>query len=265
MARLHIPYPITGSIGGLVFYQRKDCKDKNFVRTQGEVAPGRQRNDAAFENRRRHSAELKGRTQMAVDLRRVLHPLEPVRTGNWQSGLAGALRPVQVRDTESVFGQRAVWLSRHGALLAGYALNKHQPLEALVRSPLEYDLDKAAGTATLRLPELVAGANLLVQGPQAWFRWVAVLGAVPDQLFVPGRGYLPAGSCHPVPMKAVYGDWHPVKGGAPATTLQLALPAAPPTDFGLVLAAGLLLGTVDGKGAVGVVRYAGAGKILAVA
>lgn len=265
MARVHVPYPLSGSIGGLVFYQRKDSKDKTFVRTQGEVSPGRQRSDRAQESRRRNSSEMKGRAAMAQDLRQVLHPLEPVRTGNWQSGLSGALRPVQVRDTVGVPGERAVLLSQHGHLLEGYSLNKHQSLESLVRSPLDCSLDKDAGTAVLGLPELVAGANWLLPGPHSWFRWVAALGAVPDQLFVTGRGYTRAGDYLPVAKKYFFGDWHPVKGGAPALTMDLALPAPPPaTGSALVLACGIVLGAVNGEGAVRPVGYAGAGKIVAV-
>lgn len=264
MARVRVPYPLSGSIGGLVFYQRKDSKDKTFVRTQGEGPHGRQRSSREQDNRRWASTEMQGRAAMAQDLRRVLHPLAPMRTGNWQSGLSGALRPVQLRDTVSAYGERAVLLSQHGHLLEGYSLNKRLALEAVVRSPLDYSVDKIAGTAVLHLPELVAGANWQVPGPYSWARWVAVLGAVPDQQFVPGRGYTPAGDHYPEQTDTFFGDWQPVKGGAPPLTIDLALTNLPPTPgFALVLAAGIVLGAVNGEGVVGPVGYAGAGKIVA--
>lgn len=263
MARLSAPFTLTGTFGQLVAYQRKDIPG-TLVRTPSSLTRGRFRTDPAFANARRTASEAGGRSKAARALRRVLHPLTPVRDGNWQGALTGALTAVQRGDHESAWGQRSVRLSQHGHLLEGYGLSRRTPFESLVRSPLTCTLDKGALRAVVAIPDLLPGTNLIVCTPEPYFRVVACLGAVPDLFYTPD-GYAPARMEQPYAVRAAYSDWRPVKSGAPACTLELRLPTVPSGDaFALVLAVGVLLGTPNFRGDIHSVPYRGSGRIMRV-
>jgi hypothetical protein len=263
MARLFAPYPLSGAFGGLVAYQRKDIAG-TLLRTPSNLTRQRFRTDPAFANSRRTATEAGGRSKAARALRRVLHPLSPVRDHTWQGTLTGALTAVQHRDTQSVYGQRSILFSQHGHLLEGFCLSRRTPFETLVRAPLTASIDRSALSAAVAVPELLPGVNFFPSGRQPWFRLVGVLGAVPDYFYT-ADGYTAAGGYEKLQPAVFYGDWHPVKGGAPATTVHLALPQVPPGNaFGLVLALGFVMGVVNHKGAVEAAGYAGSGKILGV-
>ena len=263
MARLSAPYTLSGTFGQLVAYQRKDLPG-TFVRTPSSLTRGRFRTDPAFSNARRTASEAGGRSTAAKALRRILHPLEPVRDGNWQGALTGALTAVQHRDTDHPWGQRSVLLSRHGHLLEGFCLARRTPFESLLRTPVTASLDKATCTATVELPDLIPGVNLWVRTPEPYFRIAASLGVVPDLYYSP-EGYSPKAIVPPCPLAAAYTDWQGVKSGSPATTLELRLPLVPPgEDFALVLALGVLLGAPAHGGNIQPVNYRGSGRILRV-
>lgn len=262
MARLSAPFALTGSFGSLVAYRRKDLP-YTLVRSASSLSRERFRTDPSFENARRTASEAGGRSRAAQALRRVLHPLSPVRDGNWQGTLTGALTAVQHRDTDSVYGQRNILLSQHGALLAGFCLSRRTPFESLLRAPLNTVLDKTTGKAAVNNPELITRLNFFPTALYPYFRTVAVLGAVPDHFYT-AHGYTTGGDYTPHAPAAAYADWHPVKGGAPATTIELTLPPPPGNAFALVLAVGIVMGTVNKEGTIEPVGYAGSGKILEV-
>lgn len=125
-------------------------------------------------------------------------------------------------------------------------------------------LNKPVGSAYLDIPALLPGVNFFPSGRQPYFRTVSVLGAVPDH-FYSTYGYTTREDYTHLYPAVAYGDWHPAKGGAPAVTIDLTLPQAPPnSSFALLLAVGVVMGIVNKEGAVEAVGYAGSGKILEV-
>ena len=114
------------------------------------------------------------------------------------------------------------------------------------------------------VPQLLPGVNFFPPGRQPWFRLVAVLGAVPDHFYT-AHGYTTTGDYETLKPAVVYGDWRPVKGGAPPATVNLTLPQPPPNQaFGLLLAVGFVMGGVNREGEVEAVGYAGSGKNMEV-
>lgn len=263
MARLSAPFTLSGTFGQLVAYQRKDIAG-TLVRTPSNLTRQRFRSDPCFANSRRTATEAGGRSTAAKALRHLLHPLAAVRDHNWHAALTGTLTAVQHRDRESVYGQRSVLFSRHGSLLEGYGLSRRTPFEQLLRSPVATALSRESLEAQLTLPELIAGVNFFAPSTLPYFRLVGVLGAVPDLFYTP-QGYQAEGDYRGVYPQAVYSDWYPVIGGAPATTLALQLSQPPPNrSFGLVLTVGVVMGTVNQWGRTEPVSYTGSARIVAV-
>lgn len=263
MAKLNGPFSFTGPLAGVTAYTRKDVEG-TLLRSETSLDKERIYSDPAFTNTVRHATEKGGRSKGAWWLRRVLHPLEPVRDGNWQGRLTGALTPLQRADSEGVYGQRRLLFSRYGSLLQGFCLSPRTPFEQLLRSSPVCSLDKDALSARLELPALAAGVNFTPRTPLPYFRVVTVLGVVPDLFFHAGA-YAPQGDYRACFPEVAYSDWRPVKGGAPALNLELALPQQPPNgSFALVLALGLSFGAPDPLGSIQAVGYSGSGRIVEV-
>ena len=263
MARLTTPFSFTGPLSGLSFYTRKDAAG-TFVRGQSRISKERMHTDPAFANTRRSGAEAGGRSQAAKWIRQVLQPLEPMRDHNWQGTLTGSLMALQKRDTVSAYGERGVLLSQYGHLLEGFPLNRRTPWETLVRTPFSYTVDKDHQRAWVEMPALLEGVTFFPRTPHPYFRLVATLGVAPD-LHYAAASYLPvyrAGKHLPHVART---EWQGVKSGAPATVLELQLPYSMEYPaYALVLAVGVLFGTLDEWGEIKEVGYSGSGRIAAV-
>lgn len=263
MAKLNGPLSFTGQLGDIVGYRRKDLEG-TCLRATTSLNKERIHTDPAFANSRRTAEEAGGRSKAAKWLRRMLHSLDPVRVGNWQAQFTKVLTPLQRLDTQGLYGQRDVLFSRYGQLLEGLCLSSRTPFEGLVRNLPSFTLSKDQLQAEVVFPALTQGVNFFAPDSLAYFRVAVVLGAMPDLLYTPG-GYKPEGDYNQLYPAEALSDWYPVKGGAPATAFQLQLPKVPPNDsFGLVLAVGLLFGTVNQWGQIEPVKYQGSGRILAV-
>jgi hypothetical protein len=263
MARLTTPFSFTGPLSGLSFYTRKDAAG-TFVRGQSRISKERMHTDPAFTNTRRSGAEGGGRSQTAKWIRQVLQPLESVRDHNWQGALTGSLTALQKRDTGSAYGKRSVLLSQHGHLLEGYPLSRRTPWETLVRSPFNYKVDRERQSAWVEMPALLEGVTFYPRTAHPYFRLVATLGVVPDLNYA-AEGYLPAHRAGKHLPHVARTEWLGVKSGAPATVLELQLPYGIEfPDYALVLAVGVLFGTLDEWGEVSEVGYSGSGRIVGV-
>lgn len=264
MAKLHTPFAFTGKLRGVTAYTRKDLPGTVILRTQAGPTAGDINTRAAYDLTRRNNKEFGGRSTTARFIRRALYPLRHLEDHNVGAALTKLLKPVQALDTVSSFGRRSVCLSRQPHLLEGFNLNQRHPFEGAVRHPLAWSLSKEDLSARLEVPELLANINFLPPPPHPLFRLTVLLGVVPDQywgepLYGPSGDY---GQLFPV---VEHTEWRPVKKGAPATTLDVQLPYAPPgNDFSLLLAVGLEMGTAAGPGSVEPVRYAGSARIVEV-
>ena len=263
MAYLNGPFKFNGSLSNLTFYKRRDS-DKTIVKEKW--APTREQimNDKRFALTKKNCTEWDGCSKASKWIRRVLQPLDAVRDYNHAGTLSGLMKQVQKSDSISVYGERSVLLSEHPHLLKGFTLSRRTHLETLVRVPITCTINKAASSAIVALPQLVAGANFAPATPLPYFRLIASVGVVPDMLFTL-YGYTPDIKPGHFTPAVAYTEWLGVKGGAPAREMELSLPYAVPfASYSLVLAVGLSFGTLDALGNIIPVKYSGSGRIIEV-
>lgn len=263
MAILNGPLHFTGSIGRLTFYQEKNS-GQTIVREKTIHDRTRIKTDPRFRRTRQMAGEWNGCVTTFKWLHRLLKPLDATADYNFSGALQGLMKAVQKLDTDGVYSQRSVRLSRHPHLLEGFTLSCQTPFDTLVRTPLLYALEKEALRARVMIPELVTGINFQPRSPHPYFRVIASLGAVPDVHYSP-HGYapdLPAGALLP---HVVATEWTGVKKGLAETTLELQLPyTVDHPTFSLVLGVAVSFGTLDVLGNVQGVKYCGSGHIVKV-
>jgi hypothetical protein len=188
-------------------------------------------------------------------LREAIKPVRHMADYNFTPALSSRTRQVQALDQENGPGKREVYISKHHYLLEGFQLHREFPFDSVISSPLSYNIDRAALSATIHLPQLAPGANINIPWKRPLYRIVAALGFVCDSA--------PSASNH-----AIWAEtpWWPVTEIANKATLTLKLPEHyGKLDEGesLVLSIGVETGRQEG-GLTVPLKYGGCAKILAL-
>ncbi len=249
-----------GSVGNYCAYKLQGS-DKIVLRSKGGPSREQVKNGKQFERTRENNSEFGGRSKGAAQVKRALHPLCSVADHNINGALQRVMTLIQKQDMISQRGERNILFSQAGALLNGYQLNRRHLLESLITSPLTIQLNKNELHATLDLPTLVPGVNLLLAKQYTMFRVTMVVGLLSDMMYDP-KDYTPVADLTNLSPIHTCSDWYPVQSGAPPIKLELELTSAvPDPDFTIVVSAGVQVGK-PANGSVEVMKYCGAGKIL---
>lgn len=152
-------FQITGSLGNLSFYLRKDS-EKFLVRTKGGPTKEQIKNDPNFERTRENMSEFGGRAAASKQIMNAVRELKLLADYNIAASLQPLLAAIQKFDQESKRGQRHIFLSRQAQWLADLEFNKKNPINSIVRNPPVFTIDRAAANATIEIPELLPGLNL---------------------------------------------------------------------------------------------------------
>ena len=265
MAKLHSTLAFTGTLDSLSFYSRSDS-DGIFVRRKGGPTKKMIKTKKQFDITRRINAEFGGRATAAKHIMNALRPLKPLGDYNIAGPLNAMLKPIQSLDTQNEYGQRSVCISENLKMLEGFDLNRKNPFDSIIRSPLEFTLSKEGLSAQVTVPALMPGFNFFAPpSRQPLYSFVISGGVIPDLFYTP-QGYKPADGYENFRSEAAWSAWHPVVKGSPETVLQLDLKhevmELPGSAFSMMLAIGICFGTVGEGQQPMPVKYAGAAKVL---
>lgn len=264
MAYLNSDITFLGSLGGLSAYRMRGT-DKIVVRRKGGATREKIRTSPSFANTRRVNAEFGGRAAATKWLMRMLHRVKPMADYNIAGPLNALLKPVQTLDQVSEFGKRGIKLSANPRILEGFSLNKKNPFNSMLRTPLTCEISKDTLSAEIHVPQLMPGINFYV--PQyPWFKIVASLGIVPDLVFT-DTGYSPAVVGYDINMfHAAETPWLAAMNGGASTTLSLHCDPVPPdSNFSIIVAVGIAFGAVANDTEIQQVRYAGSAQVIGMA
>ncbi|MBT1711171.1 hypothetical protein KK062_23205 [Fulvivirgaceae bacterium PWU5] len=259
---------ITGSLGNLSFYKMRGV-DKIVVRQKGGAPKEYVKNSPTFKVPRLYMSEFGGCSKMGKEVRFMMHPVRVLSDYNFSGFINKALKIVQKQDGVGELGQRAIMLSKHPDLLAGFQLNKNTMFDSVLRTPITYVLDRKTLSARVNIPALLRDINFHPNNRHARFCIDVSLGIVPDFTFDPGeRAYKPSawytGMFAP---QSVSSPWFPALKGSPATSLEIALTDQVPADdsYSLMLTVGVRYGSPMEDDVVKDVKRAGVAKVIAVA
>ncbi len=261
MAIIDSLFSISGRLGDYTFYK---VKGKTIMRQTGGLTKGRIKNGPKYINVRLNSMEFAGRVKGSKLILRALYPLRQIFDYSIAQVLHKPLREIQVLDTTNRRGQRSLCLSRYPDLLSELSLNSNRSLESTIGRIEQFGIEPN-GKATIQIPNLVPGANLEIPKKHVYFRFCAVLSAIPDVHSIDGK-YISA-----LPdldrSRVVYDTtpWLSADITFAGHTFNL-VPELVPTrkDFAWMLALGVEFGTPTGARGIIPVKGEGAGRIIAV-
>jgi hypothetical protein len=263
MAKLSGPLSFTGKLQDISAYTMKGCEGTVLRMGWGPSKKDIQTKDC-YEITRKNITEFGGRSTTGAFIKRVLFPLQKVVDYRISPVLNGLLKPAQEEDRESAFGQRNVLISRKPFLLEGLNLNRRNSFDAVISTPVSFELDKTAGKALITIPELMPSVNFFPPPNFSICRTTAILGVVPDFYYAAPK-YKPFKNFdHWMPAMA-HSEWFRTESGSPSITMELSAPHyVSGESFSLLLAVALEVGRPTITGEIMPLRYNGCGKICAV-
>jgi hypothetical protein len=270
MATLKKGLDITGPLGNLSIYQARGL-DNKIVRQKGGPTREQILHAPNFALTRLNNQEFTGCTLAGKHLRLTFVGLRDLSGGfNFSAPINGLMQLVQKQDTLNPKGARGIALSKYPDVLRGFPLNKTNLFDVIVRTTLEWSLDRASRTARVNIPALMRGVNFVPQDDHALFRVEISLGMAPDFIYNHDqKEYQPPqwyGTNNGTGTLKAITPWYASKQGCPSSTLEIALDRIPEDEaYTLILAIGIRFGALYGDSIVKEVKYAGAAKILGAA
>jgi hypothetical protein len=262
MAKLSGPLHFEGKLDDISTYKMKGCEGTVLRRSWGPSKKDIKTKDC-YDLTRKNIAEFGGRSTNAAYIKRVLAPLKGVLDYNLNSVLTGLLKRVQEADLESTWGNRNVLVSRKPFLLEGLNLNRRNPFDAVISSPVQVTVDKQEGTALVSVPELLPSVNFFPPSNFSVCRITALLGIAPDFYYAQPR-YKPLPAFQQWQNVTESSDWFQASKGCPPSELNLTLSGTLPAEgFSLMIAVGVEVGTPL-MGDMVPLRYNFCGKIVVV-
>jgi hypothetical protein len=264
MAKLKGGLPFKGSLDNISVYTRWDM-DTPIVRIKGGPSKQKIKKDPAFALTRRYQGEFGSRSKQGGNINKVLYPIKPVLGINVVSAFGTMVQPAQEHDKVSHLGQRSILLSQVPELLNGVNLNKRNPFETILSTPLSCTGSREDLKVSVKLPAINPGFNFHPIGTFPVYRLIVVAGIVPDYHYDPLKGY-----CHYYDLgvslpEVDYGEWTSVREAAASRTVELTLPHnLEREDHCLLVAAGISFGLVRAASNFEAVRGAGCGKVIGV-
>jgi hypothetical protein len=262
MAKLKGNVQFEGRLGDLVAYTRKDIEG-TIIQSKGGASSERVKKGSEFAGTRKQNKEFSGLSKGFSLLNHLLMHLKPCMDYNISFEVNRQLSAIQQLDTESELGKRSGRIHSGPQYLEGFQFNKSYPLESICMSPLPVSVDRSNLSATVQVPVLRPGKNFLPPEGFSFYKWVFVLGVVPDLLFNEAiEDYKPV--CDLVYPCVIHGDWLAANAIGEQMEYKLVMNAAPIIDqYSIVVAGGIMFGAGRG-GLLLPVKRKGGGKILRV-
>lgn len=175
MARQKGIIKLEGTIGDVSFYK---SKDGYLAREKGGVDADRIKNDPAFQRTRENGSEFGRAGKAGKLLRTAFRPLL-LKTSDSKvtSRLTKQLMAVIQSDVDNPRGERKVE-SGNLELIQGFDFNADGRLQATLYAPYEVTFDRAAGTASIDLPEFIPSNSLAYPQGATHMKMVAAVSEV---------------------------------------------------------------------------------------
>lgn len=263
MARLTGAIPFTGSIAGLSAYVRRDL-DKVIIRTKGGPTKAQIKKKPSFKNTRRINKEWQAVAATSKAIRLNIFAIKHLADYNFTGSINALCKKMQYADTVSAYGKRSVLLSQCRYMMEGFSLNKRILFDSMLRQPIDVSIDRNNNSAQVVIPPLLPSINFINPGKEPLYRFVLILGFVPDFVYDAERNdYKPKTAAIPWSVYTCT-EWVSVqkKTEAAEIFLQPKKTIALDDAVTMIVSAGIEFGIPVADGSIGYVKYSGSAKVL---
>jgi hypothetical protein len=267
MAKVKGIFDISGSLGNVSVYTRRGS-DTPIMRAKGGASKSLIQKSARFAKLRLHQNEWRGCVIFSQQLNRSFSSFKPMSDHNVAAAMNGLAKRLQKNDTTNAIGERHVNFSAHKGLLLGYAFNRKELFENIVRVSVEVSTDRAGMAATVKIPAIEPSVHLVNRRSYPLYRFVVVVAVLHDMAYnAEAKSYFPKQPDMRPKAKGNCSAWFGAKAAVEAQTIAVAFNAStePLTDRQtMVVGVGVEFGTFDAFGQPEAVPYSGSARIAAV-
>jgi len=263
-------FKMSGAFGTASCYSLPGS-DEMIIRSKGGPSKRRMKVGPEFETVRKHQSEWKACVKFSQSLKYAMGDVYNLADYNVSPVWNGLGKNIVKTDAEHVLGQRSLKVSEYRNELRGFSLNRNYPLNAVLGTLPDIQMDKETLRATVVFDHLNTANDLLNVRKLPYFRLIMSLGIISDIHFVPDSRqgeYIPDLGQYNGASKSVSTDWFATQDNLPEIKLELQFNEDPRTDFPdnltMILSLGIEFGTVGFGGKTEAVKYSGAGKIMMV-
>lgn len=254
----------TGTVGDVTAYQVPGSS-KTYLKRKSEISKERMQRDSKFVMTLQNAEEFKACGIAAGRVKRAMGSIAGYRSAGFNivAKSISMLTTIKDMDPYGDRGQRGIRFSLFKQFLEGFSINDIHRFDSLVTAPLICDINRASGTATIKVPLLEAGLNLKSPWPSPMYRLSFALGTAEDVIFEGGQFSVDSNNKLPG-RHVVITEWHYLQETRPAseTTLQLQFPENLKENMALLVSAGIEMGVPITSQIIKEQKFQCAGKIL---
>ena len=262
MAKAALNFPFSNSLGDYSAYKMKGS-DKIILRAKGGASKIKIKTDPAFERVRRNNAEFAGCSKAVSYIQRAFHGIRHLSDHNITGSLVKISKIIQKLDTENNHGERSILFSRHKNILGGLNFNNHPGFDAVVNLSPGFVFSRSAYRVSLLFPELFPGINLHCPANVTHYRFISVLGIIPDVVYS-GDGYMQASEAIRYNPVSYMSDWYKTDAVSPEKVVEISLAGDSYLDDSgsLIVSVGIEFGRMVTNTLIEPVKHSGCAKVL---
>jgi hypothetical protein len=262
MAKIAMNIPIGTSLGDYSIYKMEGVEGL-ILRSKGGPTAEQMLNGEQFVRVRENMSEFAGCGKIAGRILNACYGVKPLGDYMFCGQFSKIAKIIQKRDVSHVRGERSILISAHGKMFEGFNFNKVHPFDNVVKQSPSYFISRIGCKATLVFPELVPNINLVNPWSFSQYRFVVVLGIVPD-LIISADGYVPVTRVD-TSTSVTHTEWSDPGQVRTGFEMEIKIVGEPLLDssLSLFLSVGIEFGQATSTGIINTVKKAGCAKILA--
>ena len=264
MAKTSFDFPFNNNLGDMSIYKLRGV-NKLIIRGKGGANDRKIKTAPEFETVRLGNNEFGGCAKAGSKIYKCLRPIKHLADHHFMGGIQKICTTIRDMDTAHFLGQRSILFSQHSQIMPGYSLNKEITFDSVIKYSPALTISRANLRATLSFPGLYPKINMTNPWNQHYFRFVSLLGIVPDMIHTP-EGYKPANEAVTCNSVKDVSEWFFTANVCPERIVSLIFGADSFLDANgsLIVSVGIEFGNVGYNGLIKPVKLIGCGKILGV-
>lgn len=263
MAKANLNFTVSGKLGELSMYQMKGI-DHLIIRAKGGPTSEQIKSAPEFARVRENNSEFSAVGKSAGMILNACYGIKHLTDYFFMGPITRLCKIIQKRDDTHLRGQRSILFSKYGQLFEGLNTCQANAFDTVVKQSPSCLISRADCKATMSFPELLPNINLVNPWNNQLYRFVVVLGIVPDMVFGP-YGYAPV-----IPVtsstQVSFTPWYSAAKGSKRQEVEMQIVDAPLLSDGLTLwvSVGIEFGAGISTSVVEPVKRVGCGKVLMV-
>ena len=262
MAKISPTIPFSNTLGDFSVYKMQGS-DKLIIRAKRGPSKEELKTATNYAKFRLGQSEFGAASKGSSQIQLAMFAIKHLKDFTYGGLLAKICKIMQKEETYYPLGTRPVLFSQRGSILNGFNLNKKNPFDVVVKSPVTYSFARNDVKATVVIPTLHPGINFANPGRWPLFRFIICLGAIQD-IVHNGSAYGTSGATKNLNARQVQTDWYSSDSVLKNMTREIKLYDNAVLDAGttLVLSIGIEFGRMISDGIVEGIKRGGCGKIL---